>query len=578
MSEVGTRRLSTVSRKPHPAESSRSDPAARSTAALIALLILAMRLPHAAAAESAPPLTAGAQQNAADLTGAKLLIRQGKASLAIPALRADHDRDPANREIAVMLARAYALSGDRGQAIALLDDVIAMHPADVSARAALGQTYALNGDFNAAEAQYRVALAADPGDIDSQNGLARAYALEGRAADARRLYDAVLTQHADNPEALVGRADVASISGDLRAARAGYRTALEVEPDDVQTMIALARIELELGDFAATSRLMSRALAESPGDLEAVEVESALRGRLAPTFDVSGSQTIGNGVEQSNTALAPRFYLDPRLQFEVVASRFTLAQGAASASADRIGVSAAYSDDAADTARLSIAHSQFAGLPPTIDASASVAGARHGVDYRLGFQSGGIDLAASAAENLISPSGAGIRVDKVFADVGASTKPFAVHAHGLLRGYSDTNRYREFSLDVDRRLALGDRAYVMLSAAGRAAAFSENYSAYLSHGYYDYTAQSDITLSALAAARLGARSDAGILALVGQRHTTRLVGSSGAQPFSRFEPYFDIDAGPLRLSASGVVARYGSAPWVPTYYSSALRVDARLRI
>ncbi|HXM19379.1 MAG TPA: tetratricopeptide repeat protein [Candidatus Tumulicola sp.] len=545
----------------------------------LSVVVFGGRIAAADPTWTSPGFTAlSASEAATDLAGAKLLIRQGRALLAVPALRADHQRDPANDQITIALAQALAFSGEHGQAIALLGDVILAHPADVSARAALGQAYALNGDFNAAEAQFRVALDADPRDVDAQNGLAHAYALEGRAVDARRLYDAVLAQHADNADALVGRGAVEALDGKLHVARADYRSALALEPENVQAGVELARIELGLGDYAASVALVDRALSTMPDDADATALRLELRRRLAPTLDLAGAQTIGNGIAQSRSAFAPRWFVNPRLQLGVEASRFTLSHGSAQTSADRFGVTAAYGRSAAGNVRVAVDRSQFTGWGSTIDASAILAGVQGGTDYRVGFQSGGIDAAAGAQENLIAPYGAGLRVNNLFADIGTTSRNYGFHAHAIFGGYSDTNRYRELDFDVDRRFALGDTALVTLSAAERAAGFRENYSAVSSHGYYDYTAQSDVTLSALASARLGARTSAGVLALLGQRHTIVLAGSSGAQPFSRFEPYVAINAGGLTFGASDSISRYGSAPRVPNYYSNALRVDVRLRM
>jgi Flp pilus assembly protein TadD len=544
------------------------------TARLSTVVLGALALGAAVAMLPAP--VCGAPSD--DVADAKRLIRHGKPALAIPVLSADHARDPADSSVTIVLAQAYALSGDGAMAIELLEPVISQHRDNAAARAVLGETYALNGDLAGAEEQFKLALAADPSQTDAQDGLARAYALTGRSEEARKLYDATLAAHPDDFAAFGGRADLEAVAGDLRNARGDYRAALAIEPDDTQALVGLARVQMRLGDFAGGEQSVEHALALAPGDTDALQIQAALRQRFAPSVETNFEQIVGNGIVQSRGGVAALWFADPRVQLGIAASRFTLSGGNAQASADRFGITAAYTGAAGNQVSLDLRRSQFARWSPTVDADLTLTGKSRDVGYRLGFGTGGIDTAPGARENLIAASGAGIRIDDLFADLHAESRPYLFHAGARFAGFSDNNRYREGTFDVARRFPIGSSAYFALIAAARLAGFEDNYSAVQSHGYYDYTAQRDVKLAAFASAQLGRRSSAGIVSEVGQRRTTLVLGSTAQQSFSRFTPFFDIIAGPLTFSAQDVIARYGVVPGVPGYYSNALRVQARLRV
>ena len=117
--------------------------------------------------------------------------------------------DPDNNIYDLVSAEVYEKAGRAGDAVALLEKAVEVHPTDDGLALALSRLYTRTGDFAKAEAVLTGRLKADPQNLVIGSALAPLYMTTGRPEDAKRIYTDLLLQKPSDIGALLGLADIA---------------------------------------------------------------------------------------------------------------------------------------------------------------------------------------------------------------------------------------------------------------------------------------------------------------------------------------------------------------------------------
>jgi len=157
-------------------------------------------------------------------------------SLALDALRGD----PADAEARFLLARAYAYSGRRDEAEAVLGALLAEHPADADLLVFKARLLSWRGDLEASERTFRRALELEPRSADALAGLADLAAWRGDHDAALVFCRRALDLDAGHAGALFRTGTVLLGQGDYGRARGYLARAVELEPRNGDFARALA--------------------------------------------------------------------------------------------------------------------------------------------------------------------------------------------------------------------------------------------------------------------------------------------------------------------------------------------------
>ena len=180
----------------------------------------------------------GRAQSRDDVRQALVAGDHAKAvALALEALRGD----PANAEIRFLLARAYAYSGRKDEAEAVLDRLLVEHPADADLIVFKGRLLCWREDLDGAEKAFRRALDAQPRSADALAGLADLASWRGEFDAALVLSRQALDLDANHAGALFRVGSVLLWQGDYGEARGYLARAAELEPMNADFRRALDR-------------------------------------------------------------------------------------------------------------------------------------------------------------------------------------------------------------------------------------------------------------------------------------------------------------------------------------------------
>jgi YaiO family outer membrane protein len=181
---------------------------------------------------------AGRAQSRDDVRQALIAGDHAKAvALALEALRGD----PANAEIRFLLARAYAYSGRKDEAEAVLDRLLVEHPADADLIVFKARLLCWHEDLDGAEKAFRRALEVQPRSADALAGLADLASWRGEYDASLVLSRQALDLDANHAGALFRVGSVLLWQGDYGQARGYLARAYELEPMNEDFRRALDR-------------------------------------------------------------------------------------------------------------------------------------------------------------------------------------------------------------------------------------------------------------------------------------------------------------------------------------------------
>jgi Flp pilus assembly protein TadD len=257
----------------------------RSTATLTAhtarLLVTASLLGALAAA------TAGCQTTqSTDITGSLPLTTADHPDSDdrrnVDALGQQYRAEPNNLDVALRYAKALRASGQRAQAVAVLQKASIEHPQDKAVLGAYGRALAEAGDFDQALAVLDRAHTPDQPDWHILSAQGAVLDQMGRHAEAQRYYLTALKIVPDEPSVLSNLGLSYALSKDLKDAEATLRRAAAQRPVDPRVRQNLALVVGLQGRFAEAETI---ARADLPPDEAAANV-AYLRHMLAHRKDL----------------------------------------------------------------------------------------------------------------------------------------------------------------------------------------------------------------------------------------------------------------------------------------------------
>lgn len=128
-------------------------------------------------------------------------------------------------------ARELATNGQREQAIARYDALLAEHPGNGDLQLARGRTYAWMDRYAEAEADMKAVLGRDPGYADAWSALGDMYVWSDRPDEAVAAYSRWVELSPAAPEPLIARGRAYRTAGNLTAARADFAAAGDLGTD-----------------------------------------------------------------------------------------------------------------------------------------------------------------------------------------------------------------------------------------------------------------------------------------------------------------------------------------------------------
>jgi tetratricopeptide (TPR) repeat protein len=150
------------------------------------------------------------------------------------------------------------------EAIAKLENVLALTPRDIDARNDLGVTYMKIGRLQAAEAQFRRAINDEPEAIPPHINLGFLFSTQNRFAEAEELFEALLDRVPGHPDVLFQLGRIRFKLNLCFGAEPLLRQALEHRADFLDALVLLAKIQAQRGFFEESQALMRRARSQDP--------------------------------------------------------------------------------------------------------------------------------------------------------------------------------------------------------------------------------------------------------------------------------------------------------------------------
>lgn len=199
---------------------------------------------------------------AAQILGQALLMQDRAAEALDPLRRAAKRSEDANIE--TLLAAALNAAGERDEALAQLRRTITRRPPFLPAFAELGRELGRRGEFGEAVAVLENGLALAPNSPDLLMAFGHLQIKRNDRVAARRLFMQARSVAPDRYDALVGVAQVMALDGEYAGAADLYKRAVALQPGDAVTRINLAKCLLELGDRSAGETALRTAAVDVP--------------------------------------------------------------------------------------------------------------------------------------------------------------------------------------------------------------------------------------------------------------------------------------------------------------------------
>jgi YaiO family outer membrane protein len=147
--------------------------------------------------------------------------------------------EPDNYDFNFLLSRAYAYSGQRDQALDLLNKMLASHPENNDLLLFKSRVQSWDRNFQDAESGYQKVLERDPRNTEAMTGIAEMASWQNRYPDAIQKYQRVLLVDPDNADTYFRIGRVYQWGGNFQKAKENYQKAIELDPDNLDYQQAL---------------------------------------------------------------------------------------------------------------------------------------------------------------------------------------------------------------------------------------------------------------------------------------------------------------------------------------------------
>lgn len=208
------------------------------------------------------------------------------------ALRIRPDMAEAQSNLAAILVRRadeFIAARRMDQAVALLDQAVAAHPADYESHRRLGAIHADRGRWDDAALHFAAAAEAQPSDVESLFLLGRSLVQTGRTADAVKIYRDCLKVRPDAPGVLSALAWILATDPDDtvrkgdEAVRLAEQAAKLTQHENPPVLDALAAAYAETGRFDLAIQTAERAV-ELLDEPEGAQLMIAVKSRLVQFY------------------------------------------------------------------------------------------------------------------------------------------------------------------------------------------------------------------------------------------------------------------------------------------------------
>lgn len=192
---------------------------------------------------------AKAQEEGAAFRQGEALKAEGKYKEAADAFRKALDEGPARARRGATLALADTLvrSGERQEAVKILEAHLSTAPDDAGARLLLARTLSWMGEYDRSIGEYKKVLEARPADTEAKAGLARVYSWKGDLEESERLFREALKASPDDKDTKMGLARTLWWKGDIDASLSEARQVLSARPDDAEALELERRLREDRG-------------------------------------------------------------------------------------------------------------------------------------------------------------------------------------------------------------------------------------------------------------------------------------------------------------------------------------------
>ncbi|MEZ5317307.1 MAG: tetratricopeptide repeat protein [Vicinamibacterales bacterium] len=250
-------------------------------------------------------LATGTRDPGMEITLGRLYVRAEKYIPAIRTLRNFLLLQPGYREGLVLLAQAYTGNGEPGEAVPVLEELVAGTPDDPRNRAWLAELYEDTGEWDKSAAQWAQITALAPGTATYAVRYATALINSGDLAKSR---DVLQKLTADQPKEVMGwylLSEVERRTGHPDAAADAARRILAIDATDARGLLSLAQAQTAAHDFAGVvNTLEARVSAPRDGD-DDNGLHARLAVELAAAYQGLGERDKAVGVLEAALARTP---------------------------------------------------------------------------------------------------------------------------------------------------------------------------------------------------------------------------------------------------------------------------------
>ena len=231
---------------------------------------------------------------------AHLDLKQGKLDRAIDRMQQALVLDPESVYLKRELANMWLLKKNTGEAVRLLETILAHHPDDVDTLILLGRVRQSSDPQQAADALERV-IALDPSRENVYLVLGGIYMDQEQWDPAKAVYEKLVTKF---PGAYAGYfflGRISAIQGEDRAAESYFRKTLQLEPRLAEPYFELGAIYEAQGSFKKAEKAYGEVLKQNPDNIQAqmalahVHFQSGKKKKAAEELAQLGRMSIDDG-------------------------------------------------------------------------------------------------------------------------------------------------------------------------------------------------------------------------------------------------------------------------------------------
>ena len=219
------------------------------------------------------------------------LAAGGKRGEAISVLQKLVASEPRNTDARLLLGSLLMEDGDKSASIEQLETAVKLRPRSEEAYNALGEAYNKFGETSAAKAAFEHAVAIKPTNGVAQLNLGQVLVTQGDLTGARNHLDRALSllgQTDDAADAHYLRAKIYSTQSQPRAAVAQLETAVRIRPNFAEAWSDLGQARKQLLDDAGALTAYEHAVTVNPRDAVAqyrLGAEYLHQGKTQPAID-----------------------------------------------------------------------------------------------------------------------------------------------------------------------------------------------------------------------------------------------------------------------------------------------------